>query len=69
MFTGTEVKASIALAGALIAVAAMLPTAWRIGARRAWSYGFYYVGYRVLAVQYRCGEVAVSGVPLMMKLA
>ncbi|WP_264061497.1 hypothetical protein [Mycobacterium angelicum] len=36
---------------------------------RAWSYGVYYIGYRVLSVQLSYGELAVSGVPFMMKHA
>ncbi len=48
---------------------AMSPSQWRVSARRAWSYGVYYVGYRLLSVQLSCGSVAVSGVPLVMKYA
>ncbi|WP_459758431.1 hypothetical protein [Mycobacterium riyadhense] len=29
---------------------------------RAWSYGVYYIGYRLLSVQLSYGELAVSGV-------
>lgn len=67
--TGTDYKVSIAIVAALIGVWAMLPVEWRSTVKRAWSYGVYYAGYRLLSVQYSCGSLAVSGVPLVMKLA
>ncbi len=51
MATGTDFKAHLAVMAALIGVAAMLPLQWRVSAERAWSYGVYYVGYRLLSVQ------------------
>jgi hypothetical protein len=53
----------------LIGVAAMLPVQCRVGAARAWSYGVYYVGYRLLSVQLTCGSWALSALPLMAKHA
>lgn len=47
----------------------MLPTQWRVSAQRAWSYGVYYVGYRLLSVQLTCGSWAVSALPLVAKHA
>jgi Ni/Fe-hydrogenase subunit HybB-like protein len=61
--TGTHLKARIIVMAVLIGVAAMLPVQWRVSAQRAWSYGVYYVGYRLLSVQLSCGSLAVSGVP------
>ncbi len=69
---GTALKAPIAVMSdmtALIGVAAMLPVHWRAKAKRAWSYGVYYIGYRMLSVQLSCGSLAVSGVPFVMKHA
>ncbi|ORW04002.1 hypothetical protein AWC15_04095 [Mycobacterium lacus] len=54
---------------ALFGVAALLPVGWRAAAERAWSYGVYYIGYRLLSVQLSCGSLAVSGVPFVMKYA
>ena len=36
---------------------------------RAWSYGVYYIGYRMLSVQLSYGELAASGVPFVVKHA
>jgi len=52
--TGTDYKGTVAIVAALI--------------KRAWSFGVYYVGYRLLSVHDGCGSLAVSGVPLVMKL-
>jgi hypothetical protein len=41
----------------------------RVSAKRAWSYGVYYVGYRMLSVQLSCGNLAVSAVPFVLKQA
>jgi hypothetical protein len=65
--SGTDLKAPIAIMTVLIGVAAMLPVQWRAGVARAWSYGVYYVGYRLLSVQVSCGSLAVSAVPFVMK--
>jgi hypothetical protein len=65
----TDYKAPVAIVAALIGVTVMLPVQWRVTVNRAWSYGVYYVGYRLLSVQDTCGSLAVSGVPLIMKLA
>jgi uncharacterized membrane protein YdbT with pleckstrin-like domain len=67
--TGTGFKAPLAVLAALIGIAAMLPVHWRAGARRAWSYGVYCVGYRLLSVQLTCGSWAVSGLTLVAKHA
>ena len=67
--TGTDFKARLAVMAALIGVAAMLPVHWRASAQRAWSYGVYYVGYRLLSVQMTCGSWAVSALPLPAKHA
>jgi hypothetical protein len=64
---GTDLKAYIFVMTALIGVAAMLPVRWRANAKRVWSYGVYYVGYRLLSVQLTCGSLAVSGVDFVMK--
>ena len=50
MATGTDFKAHLAGLAALIGVAAMPPVRWRAGAERVWSYGVYYVGFRLLSV-------------------
>ena len=60
--TGTDFKAHVIFL-------ATLPTQWRVSAKRAWSYGVYYVGYRLLSVQLSCGSLALSGAPLVMKYA
>jgi hypothetical protein len=60
-------KAGIALVTVLVGVAAVLPAQWRVSAKRAWSYGVYNVGYRMLSVQISCGNLAASGVPLVLK--
>jgi hypothetical protein len=65
----TDYKTGITIATALIGLAAMLPVQWRVNAARVWSYGVYYVGYRLLSVQLTCGSAAVSAVPLVMKHA
>jgi Ni/Fe-hydrogenase subunit HybB-like protein len=65
--TGTDFKAHLAVLAALIGVAAMSPVRWRTGAERAWSYGVYYVGYRLLSLQLTCGSWAVSALPLVAK--
>lgn len=81
--TGTEIGArraatdfiavTAALAALVVPVAAMVPAGWnarwRAGAARMWSYGVYYVGYRLLSVQVSCGSWAVSAVPLVAKHA
>jgi hypothetical protein len=67
--TGTDFRAHLAVMAALIGVAAMLPTHWRVSVARAWSYGVYSVGYRLLSVQLTCGSWAVSALPLMAKHA
>ncbi len=67
--TGTGFEARPAVMAALIGVAAMLPVHWRASARRTWSYGVYYVGYRLLAVQMSCGSWALSALPLVAKHA
>jgi hypothetical protein len=69
MATGTDFKAHLAVIAALIGVAAMLPLQWRATVERAWSYGVYYVGYRLLSVQLTCGSLAVSALPLVAKHA
>ena len=48
---------------------AMSTVRWRAGAERAWSYGVYYVGYRLLSVQLTCGSWAVSALSLAAKHA
>ena len=60
-------KAHILVVTFALVGAAALPLHWRAGAKRAWSYGVYYVGYRLLSVHLSCGPVAVSGVPFVMK--
>jgi Ni/Fe-hydrogenase subunit HybB-like protein len=47
----------------------MLRLQWRVSAERAWSYGVYYLGYRLLSVQLTCGSLAVSALPLVAKHA
>jgi hypothetical protein len=64
---GTDLKAQVFVAAALIGIAAMLPGRWRAAAKHVWSYGVYCVGYRMLSVQISCGHLAVSGVPFVMK--
>jgi len=66
---GTDLKAQVLVAAALIGIAAMLPGRWRAAAKHVWSYGVYCVGYRMLSVQISCGNLAVSGVPFVMKCA
>jgi hypothetical protein len=41
----------------------------RTTSERVWSYGVYYVGYRLLSVQLTCGSWAVSGLALVAKHA
>lgn len=73
MFTtaGTDHKPRL---GALFALAvlvgflAVVPVRWRPVVRRIWSYAVYYLGYRLLTIQVSCGSLAVSGVPLALKL-
>jgi len=65
----TDYKALVAIVAALIGMTAMLPVRWRVTANCAWSFGVYYIGYRLLSVQYSCGWLAAGGVPLVMKLA
>ena len=60
-------KAHIFAMTFLLVVAALLPRQWRARTKRAWSFGVYYVGYRLLSVHISCGELAVSGVPFVMK--
>lgn len=67
--TGTDYQALGAIVAAPIGRTAMLAVRWRVTANCAWSFGVYYVGYRLLSVQYRCGSLAVSSVPLVLKLA
>jgi hypothetical protein len=62
-------KALVAIAAVLIGVIAMLPVQRQATVRRAWSYGVYCVGYRLLSLHYGCGSLAVCGVPLVMKVA
>jgi hypothetical protein len=62
-------KTGIAIITVLVGMAAALPARWRVSAKRAWSYGVYYVGYRMLSVQLKCGDLAVSGVPFILKNA
>jgi hypothetical protein len=64
---GTDLKAQVFVAAALIGIAAMLPVGWRAAAKHVWSYGVYCVGYRMLSIQISCGHLAVSGVPFVMK--
>ena len=52
---------------ASLAILTVLPEQWRVSAERAWSFGVYYVGYRMLSVQFACGDLAVSGVPFVLK--
>jgi hypothetical protein len=66
---GTSFKAYIFVMAALIGLAALLPVRWGVGAKRVWSYGVYYAGYRLLSVQLSCGSLAVSGVDFVMKYA
>ncbi|MCV7411780.1 hypothetical protein [Mycobacterium florentinum] len=42
---------------------------WRAGAERTWSYGVYYVGYRLLSVHLTCGSWALSALTLVAKHA
>jgi len=65
--SGTHRKAHILVVTLMLVVAAMLPLHWRAGAGRAWSFGVYYLGYRLLSVHVSCGNLAVSGVPFVMK--
>ncbi|MCV7164630.1 hypothetical protein H7I75_09985 [Mycobacterium stomatepiae] len=65
--TETDFRAVLAVMAALIGVAAPSPARWRAGAERAWSYGVYYVGYRLLSVQLTCGSWAVSALGLAAK--
>ena len=65
----TDVKDHISIATAPIGIAAPLPVQWRAGAKQVWSYGVYYIGYRLLSVQLTCGSLAVSAVPFVMKHA
>lgn len=67
--TGTGSKAALAVMAGLIGVAAMVRVPWRAGAERAWSYGVYCVGYRLLSVQLTCGSWAVSALTLVAKHA
>jgi hypothetical protein len=69
MANATDFKAHLAVMAALIGVVAMLPLQWRANVERAWSYGVYYVGYRLLSVQLTCGSLAVSALPLVAKHA
>jgi hypothetical protein len=64
----TTFEAGIAIT-VLAGVAAALPAQWQASAKRAWSYGVYCVGYRMLSVQLSCGDLAVSGVPFVLKTA
>lgn len=64
MTTGTGTATGLR---ASLAIVTVLPQQWRVSAKRAWSYGVYYVGYRMLSVQLSCGELAVSGVPFVLK--
>jgi hypothetical protein len=54
---------------ALIGAAATLPVRWSAGAERAWSYGVYCLGYRLLSIQMSCGYLAVGVFSLVMKHA
>jgi hypothetical protein len=63
----TTFKAGIGFAAALLGVATVLPHRWQFSAERAWSYAGYNVGYRMLSVQVSCGNLAVSGVPFVVK--
>lgn len=65
--TGTDFEARLAVMAALIGVATMLPAHWRDGVKRAWSYGVYYVGYRLLSVQMTCDSWALSALPVVAK--
>ncbi|KZS65879.1 hypothetical protein [Mycobacterium ostraviense] len=70
--TGTGSKTHVAVMfvmTALVGIAATVPAQWRTSAGRAWSYGVYYLGYRLLSVQLSCGSLAVSGVPFVVKHA
>ncbi|KZS74220.1 hypothetical protein LAUMK13_03883 [Mycobacterium innocens] len=68
--TGSKIHvAVIFVMTALVGFAATFPVQWRTSAGRAWSYGVYYIGYRLLSVQLSCGSLAVSGVPFVMKHA
>ena len=69
MANATDFKAHLALLAALIGVATVLPLQWRTNVERTWSYGVYYVGYRLLSVQLTCGSLAVSALPLVAKHA
>ncbi|OSC41043.1 hypothetical protein [Mycobacterium decipiens] len=67
---GTDPRARIRVTfvvAAVVAVTPMLPVQWRAIAKRAWSFGVYYVGYRLLSVQLSCGSLAVSGIPFVAK--
>jgi hypothetical protein len=64
---GSDRKAQVFAVAAVIGIAAMLPVGWRAAAKHVWSYGIYCVGFRMLSVQISCGNLAVSGVPFVMK--
>jgi hypothetical protein len=64
---GTHRKAHIFLVALPFVVAAVLPLHWRAGVARAWSFAVYYLGYRLLSAHVSCGNLAVSGVPFVMK--
>ncbi|VBA41330.1 hypothetical protein LAUMK191_03951 [Mycobacterium attenuatum] len=70
--SGSGLKAHVAVMfamTAMVGLAATLPVQWRASAGRAWSYGVYYLGYRLLSVQLCCGSLAVSAVPFVVKHA
>jgi hypothetical protein len=67
--TGTDLKAPMLVVAAVIGIAAMLPVGWRAAAKHVYSYGVYCVGYRLLSVHVSCGNLAVAGVPFVMKCA
>ncbi|HTQ20060.1 hypothetical protein [Mycobacterium sp.] len=65
--TNTTFKSSFALVAVLVGVVSLLPAQWRASAGRVWSFAVYYLGYRMLSVQMSCGNLAVTGVPFVMK--
>lgn len=68
--TGLKTRVAVMfLMTALIGFAATFPARWRTSAGRAWSFGVYYIGYRLLSVQLSCGSLAVSAVPFVVKHA
>jgi hypothetical protein len=62
-------RAGIAIITVLVGMAAAVSVQLRVRGKRAWSYGVYNIGYRLLSVQLKCGDLAVSSVPFVLKNA